>query len=112
MYKNELTLYKSTLLNEIIRLNDLYRFSMVRCFNTVEPPCANANQKQQNFPSQSLTVGTSSKRPLPVSDRNRDRDHFLGPTVNNFLLFLTSCKRPLDDSLICTFAVCTMLLRI
>ena len=50
------------------------------------------NPKLQNFPSQSLTVGTSSKRPPPVSDR----DHFLGLTVNDFPLFLTSCKRPLD----------------
>ena len=49
-------------------------------------------QKHQNFVSQSLTVGTSSKRPPPV----RDRDQFLGLTVKDFPLFLTSCKLPLD----------------
>ena len=46
----------------------------------------------QNNLSQSLTVGASSKRPPPVSDR----DHFLGLTGNDFLLFLTSGNRPLD----------------
>ena len=46
----------------------------------------------QNFPSRSFTVGTSSKRLPPVGDR----DHFLGLTVKHFLLFLSSCKRPLD----------------
>ena len=60
--------------------------------STVEPPWATTNPKHQNFPSQSLTIGTSSKRPSPV----RDRDHFLGLTVNDFPWFLTSCKRPLD----------------
>ena len=45
----------------------------------------------QNFPSQSLRVGTSSKRPPPVSNC----DHFLGLMVNDFPLFFTSCKRPL-----------------
>jgi len=35
------------------------------------------------LPSQSLTVGASSKRPLPVSDR----DHFVDLTVNDFLFF-------------------------
>ena len=49
-------------------------------------------QKHQKFTSQSLTVGTSSERAPPVSDR----DHFLGLTVSDFPLFLTSCKRPLD----------------
>ena len=49
--------------------------------------------KHQNFPSQNLTVGTSSKRPSPVSNR----DHFLGVTIKDILLFLTSCKRPLDS---------------
>ena len=49
-------------------------------------------QKHQTFPRQSLTVGTSSKRPPPVSNRN----HFLGATVNDFPLFLTSSKQPLD----------------
>ena len=34
-------------------------------------------QQQQNFPSQNLTVGTSSKRPPPVTGR----DHFLGLKV-------------------------------
>ena len=53
---------------------------------------ATINPKHQNFPSQSLTVGTSSKLPPPVSDR----DHFLDLTVNGFPLFLTSCKRPVD----------------
>ena len=37
-------------------------------------------------------VGTSSKRPPLVSDR----DHFLGLTVNDFPLFLTPGERPLD----------------
>ena len=50
------------------------------------------NHKHQNSPSQSLTVGNSCKRPPPVSDR----DHFLGLTVSDFPLFLTSCKRPLN----------------
>ena len=45
----------------------------------------------KNFPSQSLPVGTFSKRPPPVSDR----DNFLGLIVNDFSLFLTSCKQPL-----------------
>ena len=35
---------------------------------------------------------TSIKRPPPVSDR----EHFLGLTVDDFPLFLNSCKRPLD----------------
>ena len=48
--------------------------------------------KHQDFPSQSVTVGTSVKRPFPVSDQ----DHFLYLTVNDFPLFLNSCKRPLD----------------
>ena len=43
-------------------------------------------QKHQNFPSQSLIVGISSKRPPPVSDR----DHFLGLTVNEFPFFATT----------------------
>ena len=69
---------------------------------TVEPPCATTSRKssppisdrqsKNDFPSESLTVGTSSKRSPPVSDR----DHFLGLTVNDFPLFLTSCKGPLD----------------
>ena len=46
----------------------------------------------QNNQSQSLTVGAFSKRPPPVSDR----DHFLGPKVDDFLLFLTSGNRPPD----------------
>ena len=58
---------------------------------TVEPPSlvsdhlpwTTAKPKHQNFPSQSLTFGTSSKRPTPVSDR----DHFLGVTVNDFPFF-------------------------
>ena len=65
---------------------------------TVEPPCAatslrrkrpspisnvTANPKHQNFPSQSVKVGTSSKQPPPVSDR----DHFLGLTVDDFTAF-------------------------
>jgi len=40
-------------------------------------PWATAYPKHQNFPSESLTVGTSSKRPPPVSDC----DHFLGLKV-------------------------------
>ena len=46
------------------------------------PPTATANPKHQTFPSQSLTVGTSSNRPPPVSDR----DYFLGLMVNDFPL--------------------------
>ena len=60
--------------------------------NTVEPSSATTNQKHQNFPSESLKVGASLKRPPPVSGR----DHFLDLTVNDFALFLTSSKRPLD----------------
>ena len=60
--------------------------------STLEPQCATAYPKHQTFPSQSLTVGTSSKRPPRVSDR----DHFLSLTINDFPL-LTSCKRPLDS---------------
>ena len=72
-------------------------------------PQATANSQHQNFPSQSLTVGTSSyKRPPPVSVR----DHFLGLTVNDFRLFLISFSDHLTHSLISMFAVCTMLLRI
>ena len=56
------------------------------------PPISDRQSKTPKFPSQSLTVGTSSERPPPVSDR----DHFLGLTLNDFLLFLTSCKRPFD----------------
>lgn len=49
--------------------------------------------KEQIFSSQIFTVGTSRKRPAPVSDHV----HFLGLTVFfNFLLFLTSCEQPLD----------------
>ena len=47
----------------------------------------------QNIPSQILTVGTFSKRPPPVSDC----DNFLGLIVNDFSLFLTSCKQPLHE---------------
>ena len=72
-------------------------------------PQATANPKHPNFPSQSLTVGTSSyKRPPPVTDR----DHFLGLTVNDFPLFLTSLSDHLTHSLISMFVACTMLLRI
>ena len=46
-------------------------------------PSVTTYPKHQNFPSQSLTVGTFIKRPRPVSDRD-------------FLLFWTSCKRPND----------------
>ena len=49
-------------------------------------------QKTKIFPDKAFTVEISSKRPPPVSDR----DHFVGLTVNDFPLFLTSCKRPLD----------------
>ena len=64
---------------------------------TVEPLCATTSHKRtpihktKNFTSQSLTVGTSSKRPPPVSDR----DHFLGLTVNDFP-FIISGKRSRD----------------
>ena len=72
-------------------------------------PQATANPQHQNFPSQNLTVGTSSyKRPPPVSVR----DHFLGLTVKDFRLFLISFSDHLTHSLISMFAVCTMLLRI
>ena len=48
--------------------------------------------KEQTFSSQTLTVGTSRKRPAPVSDHV----HFLGLTVFfNLLLFLASCEQPL-----------------
>ena len=68
-------------------------FFLVQSNLHVRPPPINGRQsKHQNFPSQSLTVRTSSKRPPPVSDRN----HFLGLTVNDFPWFLTYCKRPLD----------------
>ena len=58
------------------------------------PPISDRNPKYQNFPSQSLQwrVGTSCKQPTPASNCN----HFLGLMVNDFPLFLTSCKRPLD----------------
>ena len=46
-------------------------------------PLETANPKHQNFPSQSITVGTSSKQPPPASDH----DHFLGLMVNHFPLF-------------------------
>ena len=72
-------------------------------------PYATANPTHQNILNQSLTVGTSSRRPPPASDC----DHrFLGLTVNDIPLFLTSCRRPLNltHSLISKFAVCTMLL--
>ena len=71
---------------------------------TVEPPCATrplvsdhrplatTYPKHQDFPSQSVTVGTSRKRPFPVSDQ----DHFLCLTVNDFPLFLNSCQLPLE----------------
>ena len=56
-------------------------------------PLETANPKHQNFPSQSITVGTSSKWPPPASDCG----HFLCLTVHDFpLFFLTSCKQPLD----------------
>ena len=66
--------------------------------NTVKTPCATTShkrppiQKHQNFPSKSLTVVASSKQTPPVSNC----DHFLGLTVNDFPLFLTSCRRLLD----------------
>ena len=63
-----------------------------------------ADPKHQNFPSQSLTVGTSSKQPPPVSNH----DHFSGLTVNNFSLFLTSCKQPLGAFLSSLFWLCAL----
>ena len=78
--------------------NDHRKFvALLLLKHTVEPQCATTShkrtptQKTKNFPSQSLTVGTSSKRPPPVSDR----DHFVGLTVNDFP-FITSGKRSLD----------------
>ena len=59
---------------------------------------ATAYPKHQNFPSQSLTVGTLIN----------DRDHYIwGVRLNDFQLFLTSCKRPLDDlsDLLCSLCV-------
>ena len=44
-------------------------------------PQTTAYPKHQNFPNHSLTVGTSSKTPPPV----RDRDHVLGLTVNDLV---------------------------
>ena len=38
---------------------------------TVEPPCATTSPKHQNLPCQSLTVGTSCKRPPPVTISKR-----------------------------------------
>ena len=50
-------------------------------------------QNTKIFPVKALQlIGTSSKRPPPVSDR----DHFLRLPVNNCPLFFTSCKRPLE----------------
>ena len=84
-----------------------YTYVMFCCKTiTVQPPCATTSRKRppiQNNQSQSLTVGASSKRPPPVSDR----DHFLGPTVNDFLLFLTSGNRPLDACSLC--ALCYLI---
>ena len=37
----------------------------------VEPPYATTYPKHQNFPSQSLPVGTSCQRPPPVGNRER-----------------------------------------
>ena len=72
-------------------------------------PKATTNPKHQNFPSQGLTVGTSSKLPPSVSSP----DHFLGLTVNDFPLLITPLVSDhLTHSLISMFAVCTMLLRI
>ena len=55
-------------------------------------PFATAYPNHQNFPRQRLTVGISSKRLPPVSDR----DHFSGLKFNDFPIVFTSCKRPLD----------------
>ena len=57
-------------------------------------PQATANPNTKIFPVKALqpTAVTSSKRPPPECDR----DHFLGLTVKDFPLFLTSRKRPLD----------------
>ena len=74
------------------------------------PPLISDHQsKTPIVTSRSLTVGTSSKRPPPVSDRDR----FLGLTVNDFPLFLKLLVSDnLTHSLISMFAVCTMLLRL
>ena len=55
-------------------------------------PQTTAYPKHQKFPNLSLKVGTSSKTPPAV----RDRDRIWGLTVNDIPLILTSCKRPLD----------------
>ena len=66
--------------------------------NTVEPPYATTSHKQppiQNttiFPVKALQFEPLVDDKPPVSDR----DHFFGLTVNDFPLYLTSCKRPLD----------------
>ena len=66
----------------------LVRGPPITFVSTVEPPYATTSRKRTpliseglnktpNFPSQSLTVGTSRERPPPL----RDRDHSLGLKV-------------------------------
>ena len=71
-----------------------------RPINTVEPPCATAKAKRPNFPSQSLTVGTPSKRPP-----SEDCDHFLGVKVNCFP-WATSWRILCSSFLLC--ALCSL----
>ena len=51
-------------------------------FTFASSPLSESLEQARNF----------SKRPPPVSDR----EHFLDLTVDDFPLFLTSCKGPLD----------------
>lgn len=81
--------------------------------NTVEHPCAATNPKHENFSSKFVTVGNSRKRPPRVIDRV----HYLGAAdrlmIFIFFLFLTYCKRPLDDVILLFYVGCsyTLLMR-
>ena len=57
-------------------------------------PISDRLSKTSKLPSQSLTVGSPSKRPPPV----RDRDHFLGMTVNDFPLSLRNSPDKNDSN--------------
>ena len=68
---------------------------------TVKLPCATTSRKRtplindrQTKTPKFFPANASTKRPPPVSDRDRD---FLGLKINDFLLFLTSCTRPLES---------------
>ena len=72
-------------------------------------PLTTANPKHQIFPDKALQPEPLvNDHLLYVSDR--DRDHFLGLTFNEFdkQFVLTSCKRPLDALSDLYFAVCTI----